>query len=180
MGIMPAIADLLASVSWFGQTAMRAAAYHRYSSALTRGSVRSIGRGEPGRGERVDEPAQDEPGSTLPTEPEPIPYPRPQRGRLRGISLNTGRTLAALVSVAVLGTMGTAVGVRLTWTQATVTTDVIDPGVADDHKVPLDGAVDILLVGMDSRTDAYGNPLPKSIMDLLHAASTTASAQPTP
>ncbi|WET80547.1 LCP family protein [Amycolatopsis sp. QT-25] len=34
---------------------------------------------------------------------------------------------------------------------------------------PLDGAIDILLVGQDSRTDAQGNPLPREVLDMLHA-----------
>ncbi|GAB1508751.1 LCP family protein [Actinophytocola sp. KF-1] len=50
----------------------------------------------------------------------------------------------------------------------TVTTDVIAQEV-QDQRVPLDGAVDMLLVGMDSRTDAYGNPLPREVLDLLNA-----------
>ncbi|MEU5259107.1 LCP family protein [Amycolatopsis sp. NPDC021455] len=37
------------------------------------------------------------------------------------------------------------------------------------HAKPLDGAVDILLVGQDSRTDAQGNPLPREVLDMLHA-----------
>ena len=37
------------------------------------------------------------------------------------------------------------------------TSDVADGGGAD-------GAVDILLVGMDSRTDAHGNPLPEDVL----------------
>jgi LCP family protein required for cell wall assembly len=50
----------------------------------------------------------------------------------------------------------------------TVTTDVISHEV-EDQRVPLDGAVDMLLVGMDSRVDAYGKPLPREVLDMLHA-----------
>ena len=32
-----------------------------------------------------------------------------------------------------------------------------------------DGAIDILLVGLDSRTDAHGNPLPQEQLSMLHA-----------
>ncbi|OLT48274.1 transcriptional regulator [Saccharomonospora sp. CUA-673] len=47
------------------------------------------------------------------------------------------------------------------------TTDVFgDDTVAAE---PLDGAIDILLVGQDSRTDAQGNPLPREVLDKLHA-----------
>ncbi|MEV4646634.1 LCP family protein [Saccharopolyspora sp. NPDC049357] len=48
------------------------------------------------------------------------------------------------------------------------TSDVADGGGAD-------GAVDILLVGMDSRTDAHGNPLPEEVLRELHAGSNDAS-----
>ncbi len=36
---------------------------------------------------------------------------------------------------------------------------------------PADGAVDILLVGRDSRTDAQGNPLPQDVLDELRAGA---------
>ncbi|MFC5996785.1 LCP family protein [Pseudonocardia hispaniensis] len=36
-----------------------------------------------------------------------------------------------------------------------------------------DGATDILLVGLDSRTDARGNPLPADVLDALHAGADT-------
>jgi LCP family protein required for cell wall assembly len=36
-----------------------------------------------------------------------------------------------------------------------------------------DGAVDILLVGLDSRTDAQGNPLPQHVLDELNAGEDT-------
>lgn len=52
----------------------------------------------------------------------------------------------------------------------------IDSLVADIERIPdlglggkRDGAVDILLVGVDSRTDAHGNPLTAAERDLLHA-----------
>lgn len=52
----------------------------------------------------------------------------------------------------------------------------IDSLVADIERIPdlglggkRDGAVDILLVGVDSRTDAHGNPLTSAERDLLHA-----------
>ena len=48
------------------------------------------------------------------------------------------------------------------------TSDVAEGGGAD-------GAIDILLVGMDSRTDAHGNPLPEEVLRELHAGSNDAS-----
>ncbi|WP_197288919.1 LCP family protein [Nocardia sp. NRRL S-836] len=48
-------------------------------------------------------------------------------------------------------------------------TDVIDQEIAKDAgRKPLDGAIDILLVGMDSRTDAQGNPLSQEALALLN------------
>ncbi|EWC60825.1 Cell envelope-associated transcriptional attenuator LytR-CpsA-Psr [Actinokineospora spheciospongiae] len=78
------------------------------------------------------------------------------------------KSLIALLSAAVVA--GTGYG----WWGVgdldanTVTTDVIDTLPEGDGRVPLDGAVDILLVGIDSRTDAYGNPLPKEVLAMLN------------
>jgi LCP family protein required for cell wall assembly len=80
----------------------------------------------------------------------------------------TARSLTALLSVAVLGTMGYGYWAVGDVDADTVTTDVIAQEV-EDQRIPLDGAVDMLLVGMDSRTDAYGNPLPREVLDMLHA-----------
>jgi LCP family protein required for cell wall assembly len=91
------------------------------------------------------------------------------RGRRIG-----GRVAIGLVSTVVLGVTGYA------WTQlsrldgAIVTADVISPsgrlpeGPAGE---PLKVAQNILLVGLDSRTDANGNPLPQNVLDALHAGS---------
>lgn len=89
--------------------------------------------------------------------------------RIARVALNAGRSLVGVVSTVALSV--TAYG----WTlldsvnDGVVTTDVIDSQVTDAGPVPLDGAVDILLVGLDSRTDAYGNPLPDDVLAMLHA-----------
>lgn len=80
----------------------------------------------------------------------------------------TGRSLIAILSAAVVGTMGYGYWAVGDVDSNTVTTDVISQEV-EDQRIPLDGAVDMLLVGMDSRTDAYGNPLPREVLDMLHA-----------
>ncbi|GLZ38512.1 LCP family protein [Actinokineospora sp. NBRC 105648] len=77
------------------------------------------------------------------------------------------RVVVALVSVAVIAATGYG-----WWTFGdidanTVTTDVIDERPQAGPE-PLDGAVDILLVGIDSRTDAFGNPLPKEVLAMLN------------
>jgi len=113
----------------------------------------------------VDEPAQDEPGSTLPTEPEPIPYPPAARQVARDQLTPAGPSPPWCPSPCSHHGYG---GVVVTWTKLPSPRRESTRG-RRRPQVPLDGAVDILLVGMDSRTDAYGNPLPKSIMDLLHA-----------
>jgi LCP family protein required for cell wall assembly len=73
----------------------------------------------------------------------------------------------ALVSVLVLGVTGYAWAAMQGLVNGLTMTDVI----ADDGggALPADGARDILLVGMDSRTDAQGNPLPEKVLAELHA-----------
>ena len=46
------------------------------------------------------------------------------------------------------------------------TADVID---TEPIEKPADGAIDILLVGIDSRTDAQGNPLSEELLAMLSA-----------
>ncbi|MBB5805927.1 LCP family protein required for cell wall assembly [Saccharothrix ecbatanensis] len=52
------------------------------------------------------------------------------------------------------------------------TTDVFQSSVAEQSegkvRKPLDGAIDMLLVGVDSRTDAQGNPLSDEVLALLN------------
>ncbi|WP_236794159.1 LCP family protein [Amycolatopsis sp. GM8] len=76
----------------------------------------------------------------------------------------TGRTVVALASVLVFGAtaLGWAQVHRLT--SGLSTADVIDPGANS-----FAGEQNILLVGLDTRTDAQGNPLPQDLLDQLHA-----------
>jgi LCP family protein required for cell wall assembly len=92
---------------------------------------------------------------------------RPLRG-WRKTGAYAGRTVVALTSAGVLAVMGYGKWAVGDLDEGTVTTDVIAKEV-EDQRIPLDGAVDMLLVGIDSRTDAHGNPLPKELMDALHA-----------
>ncbi len=127
------------------------------------------GDGENGVDERMRD-GSDEPDSTLPAEPdqETAEIPVVRRSWLRTVSVGLGRAFAALLSIGVIGTMGYGWWAVRGVDDATVTTDVIDHEV-EDQRVPLDGAVDMLLVGMDSRTDAYGNPLPREVLSMLNA-----------
>ena len=80
-------------------------------------------------------------------------HPQASGGWRRAAAGTRLRTVVALVSVAVLGTMGYGWWAVGDVDEGTVTTDVIAQDV-EDQRVPLDGAVDMLLVGIDSRTDA--------------------------
>jgi LCP family protein required for cell wall assembly len=131
-----------------------------------------------GGGERVDEraddtdPADPEPREDSPGEPDESDESQPplagRRKLVRSVGLGAGRAVLGLASVAVLVIAGYGWWAVGDVAESTVTTEVIDREVAGT-RVPLDGAVDILLVGMDSRTDAYGNPLPREVLDMLHA-----------
>jgi LCP family protein required for cell wall assembly len=85
--------------------------------------------------------------------------------------LITGRSLIALLSAAVMVVTWYGWNYLRTLDQGITTTDVISSDIAAEAGVgrkPLDGAVDILLVGVDSRTDAQGNPLSREVLDLLN------------
>ncbi|MGM1064263.1 LCP family protein, partial [Saccharothrix sp. Mg75] len=83
-----------------------------------------------------------------------------------------GRTVLALASVAVLLGTGYAYANFQSLTESISTTDVI--GAEGGGEKPADGSVDILMVGMDSRTDSKGNPLPREVLDELQAGDETA------
>jgi len=69
------------------------------------------------------------------------------------------------VSVLVMSLTGYAWAAMQGLVNGLTMADVID----SDGAVPADGARDILLVGMDSRTDAQGNPLPEDMLAKLNA-----------
>ncbi|WP_367131659.1 LCP family protein [Saccharothrix sp. HUAS TT1] len=136
------------------------------------------GRPRPAAGQRPtgqraagDRPAQ-RPGAQRPAAQRPRPAAGPPRrrppARSTGGSL-FGRAVLALFSVAVL--LGTGYG----WANYTALTEKITKtdviSAEGGGEKPADGSVDILMVGMDSRTDAQGNPLPQEILDELHAGN---------
>jgi LCP family protein required for cell wall assembly len=103
------------------------------------------------------------------------PVPAPPRRRVAVLARRGTKTVFALVSIAVL---------TLTWygwqvigdpTTGLTTTPVFADNSA--HAKPLDGAIDILMVGQDSRTDAQGNPLPREVLDMLHAGDADGERQ---
>ena len=92
----------------------------------------------------------------LPAADRPASSKRRPRDLLRRLRL---ATVAASALVLVLN--GTAWGLYRDVTGGIVTTDVIRSGSSR-------GPQDILLVGVDSRTDAQGNPLPQEVLEQLH------------
>jgi LCP family protein required for cell wall assembly len=87
---------------------------------------------------------------------------RPPRAR-RTVQERLRRWLV-VASALVLALTGAAWGVYRDVTAGITTTDVIGNGGGD-------GAQDILLVGVDSRTDARGNPLPPEVLRTLHGGA---------
>jgi LCP family protein required for cell wall assembly len=82
----------------------------------------------------------------------------------RTIRLRVGRAVLAIASAITL----IAVGLSWNETNGISTADVIDPNAQNAT-----GDQNILLVGLDNRTDAQGNPLPQSLLDQLHAGDQT-------
>jgi LCP family protein required for cell wall assembly len=80
--------------------------------------------------------------------------------------LRAAKAVLVVLSVVVMGVSGVAWAQLHALRSGLTTADVIDPGAAN----PL-GEQNILLVGLDTRTDAQGNPLPKALLDQLHAGS---------
>ncbi len=107
-----------------------------------------------------------------PTRPRP-PGGRtgPPRGRPPKSGSLVGRTVAAFCSVVVLLGTGYAWANFQSLAANLTTTDVISPDAGGEK--PADGSIDILMVGMDARTDAKGNPLPREILDELQAGDET-------
>jgi len=100
-----------------------------------------------------------------------VATPAPRRSTTLRALLITGRSLLALLSAAVIVVTWYGWSFLRTLDQGTTTTDVISAQAGEEPggvgRKPLDGAVDILMVGIDSRVDAQGNPLAPEVLDLL-------------
>ncbi|MEU5690303.1 LCP family protein [Actinosynnema sp. NPDC020468] len=96
------------------------------------------------------------------------PPRRPSRTSSQPGSL-VGRSLITLLSALILIGTGYAWSNFRALTENLSTTDVISAEGGGEK--PADGSVDILMVGMDARTDAKGNPLPQEILNELHAGN---------
>jgi LCP family protein required for cell wall assembly len=90
------------------------------------------------------------------------PPPVPRRPKFIG-----GKVVLAVVSLVVLSATGIGWDKYNEIVGGYTTADVIDPGAGGPK--PADGATDILLVGLDSRVDAQGNPLSKELLARLNA-----------
>ncbi|MCP2183689.1 LCP family protein [Prauserella alba] len=86
-----------------------------------------------------------------------------------------GKTVVALVSAMVMVVSWYGWQFIGDVNSGTSTTDVFDGDRAT--AAPMDGAIDILLVGMDSRTDNHGDPLPREVLDKLHAGDADGERQ---
>ena len=92
---------------------------------------------------------------------------RPARSPARPVDLRKRLRISLVVASAlVLVLTGTAWGLFRHLTAGITTTDVIAGG---EHG----GAQNILVVGVDSRTDAKGNPLPPEMLRTLHSGADT-------
>ncbi|MGW4519580.1 LCP family protein [Amycolatopsis sp. NPDC004378] len=129
-------------------------------------------------GRRPVRPGTDEPGRRTPPPRRPAPRrepvdarrvapPRGPAPRARRNSFRGAKIALAVVSLLVMGLTGYAWAAMQGLVNGLNYANVISDGGGGDK--PADGARDILLVGLDSRTDAQGNPLPREVLDELRA-----------
>src|SRR5699024_1118330 len=83
--------------------------------------------------------------------------------------LRPARIALVVVAALVLGVTGFGWATMHGLVSGLTTADVIDSDAGGS--APADGSTDILLVGMDSRTDAKGNPLPQDLLRKLDAGA---------
>ncbi|HEX2300856.1 MAG TPA: LCP family protein, partial [Pseudonocardiaceae bacterium] len=79
----------------------------------------------------------------------------------------SGRCVVALLSATVLVGTGTSWATLGSLERGSNSTDVLDAAPQERVRQGGDGAIDVLLVGNDSRTDAQGNPLPLDVLKTL-------------
>jgi LCP family protein required for cell wall assembly len=111
---------------------------------------------------------------------DPLPPPR-ARSTSHKVLFGVGKSVIALAAAAVLTVTGYNWSVLRQLDQGIARTDVFAAaptggqaaGAAPVLPPPLTSDVNILLVGMDSRTDPHGNPLPQWKLDMLNAGPDT-------
>nr|WP_227982140.1 LCP family protein [Nocardia spumae] len=141
---------------------------HRRGSSSRNGESERAGSDWPRRsGSRADADAAD--GSSIPPpnrrarRARTAPPPRPNRGH-RATRIG-GRMLAAATAVVVIAGTGFAYYTERSVDQGFTRSNAISEADA----AALDGDLNILLIGLDTRKDQNGNDLPKNILDQLHA-----------
>jgi LCP family protein required for cell wall assembly len=97
---------------------------------------------------------------------QPHPEPPPPVRRPAKPGMVGGKVVVAVISALVLIGTGYYANKLNSFTDGLTTADVIE---APPVEKPADGAIDILMVGMDSRTDAQGHPLSKEQLAMLSA-----------
>ncbi|WP_449314272.1 LCP family protein [Saccharomonospora amisosensis] len=129
--------------------------------------------GRPGRPGQDRVPSGRPPANRRPPAPPPARRPpaRPARTPAAPAAKRRPRRVAkialALVSALVMTLTGYAWAAMQGLVNGLTMADVI--GEDGGGELPADGSRDILLVGMDSRTDAQGNPLPQEMLAKLRA-----------
>ncbi|TDP29340.1 LytR family transcriptional attenuator [Nocardia ignorata] len=115
---------------------------------------------------RIDEPPAPWPRRQPPRRIGAPPVPRSTgHARLRRIGSIVTRMFVAAVALAVLAGTGLAWSAKNGFDAGFLHSDAL----GDDAPRSLDGAVNILLIGLDTRKDLDGKDLPKAILDQLHA-----------
>ena len=99
-------------------------------------------------------------------QPRPQPVARPRERKPSRPGLTGAKTLVALLSAVVLVGTGYYANRINDFADGLTTADVIDQ---EPVEKPADGAIDILMVGMDSRTDAQGHKLSDKQLAMLNA-----------
>lgn len=141
--------------------------YERYpGQANGRNTARGARNGPP-TGTRLGPSGADWPTREGPLREGPLRAPRPGRKPKkprRRATVVAGRFLAAASAIIVLSGTGSVYYKERSVDNGFTRSNVIS---ADD--ATLDGDMNILLIGLDSRKDQNGNDLPKDILDELHA-----------
>ena len=121
-------------------------------------------RDDPGRTDPIGLPMDD---AAPPARPETPPTRRRHRW-----PVITGYSVLGLVSLLVLSLTGYA------WATYNSFNDNLHRSPAQQHsgvKASLNGDTNILIMGLDTRLDENGNPLPQDIYDALHAGDQSAT-----
>ena len=135
-------------------------------------------RGTPAGANRVGPGVPDRVSGRLGVDPasprdRPVPRTSDSRREVRGEAARAGRpgllpgkVFVAVISAVVLVGTGYYSSRLNDFTEGLTTADVID---APPVEKPADGAIDILMVGLDSRNDNQGNPMSKEQLAMLSA-----------